>query len=79
MESPDVEKAVSFIQPTASRFDSGSLLAASNAHESPRFKVDYSFWARCWSSLRSLSLPLCNCDFEVPALHPSIFAISSCS
>src|ERR1700749_1113439 len=31
------------------------------------------------SSSRSLSLALCNCDFELPVEHSSIVAISLCS
>jgi len=39
----------------------------------------YPVFARCKSRRRSFNLPLCNWDFEVPALQPSIRAISSCS
>ena len=39
----------------------------------------HAVFARCRSNRRSFNLALCNCDFEVPALHPNNLAISSCS
>src|SRR5437762_526933 len=63
------QEAVSSLKPTASLFWFVDFVEAD-------CRSCYTVFARCRSSRRSFNLPLCNCDFEVPALQPSSLAIS---